>query len=84
VQALDFMNPCARPSMGELRQIGERHGAEIDQMLALQVATGALAGDGGHTLGAVLGQDRAVARLEFAVMVRTEPAGNDPHTIAAR
>jgi hypothetical protein len=40
VQALDFVNPRARPSVRELGEIGECRGAEIEQMLTLQVTAG--------------------------------------------
>src|SRR4029453_1548160 len=47
VQALDFGNPRTRAPMRQLGEIGERRGAEINQMLTLQIAAGAFAGDRG-------------------------------------
>jgi hypothetical protein len=43
VQALDLGDPRLRPPMGQLGQIHERRRAEVEEMLALQAATGALA-----------------------------------------
>lgn len=74
VQALDLMNPGARPSMRQLGEIREGRGAEIDQMLPLQIAARAFAGDRRHALRAVLGQDRAIAGVEFPLMVGLESA----------
>ena len=82
MQALDVVNPRARAPMRELGEIRERRGPEIDQVLALQVAARAFAGDGGHALGAVLGQDRARAGLELPRMLGAEAPGDDPHAIA--
>jgi hypothetical protein len=66
VQALDFGNPRAWTSMRQLGEIRERRGAEIKQMLSLQVATGAFAGHRGDALGAMLGQDRGGAGLDLS------------------
>ena len=49
----------ARAAMGELGEVLQGRPAELEQMLALQVALGALARDRGHALRAVLGQGRA-------------------------
>jgi len=68
--------------MRQLRQIRERGRTEIDQMLALQIATGALPRHRGHALRPVLGQDRRVARLEFPLMLCAESARDDPHTVS--
>ena len=70
VQPLDIADPRARAPMRELGEIRERRGAEIEQMLALQIAPRALAGDGRHALRAVLGQDRARARAGIAAHAR--------------
>lgn len=45
VQALDLGTPRPRAPMGQLGEIRERRRAEIEEMLALQVATGALAAE---------------------------------------
>ena len=66
VQPLDIANPDLRAPMGELGEIGQGGGAEIEQMLPLQIAPRALARDRGDALGAMLGQDRAVAGLRIA------------------
>ena len=81
VQALHFGNPCARPAMGELGQIGERGGAEINQMLTLQVAASAFAGHRRDALGAMLGQDRAGAGLDLPRVLGAEPTGDDAHAV---
>jgi len=78
VQPLDLGDPGAGTPMRQLGQIREGRGAEIDQMLALQISARALARDGRDALCAVLGQDGARARLELARMVGLEPAGNIP------
>ena len=68
------------PPMGELGEIGQRRGAEIEQVLPLQIAPRAFARDGGDALRAMLGQDRAVARLEC----RAWSALKRPATIRTR
>jgi hypothetical protein len=54
VQELDLMDPRAWAPMCQLRQIRERGGAEIDQVLTLQIAPRALARCRGDTLCPVL------------------------------
>ena len=63
--------------MRELGEIREGGGPEVEQMLALQIAPGPLAGDRGDTLGAMLGQNRAVPWLKFPPMLGTETTGHN-------
>jgi hypothetical protein len=81
VQALDFGNPGAGTPMRELGEIREGCSADVDQMLSLQVTAGAFAGHGRHALGAMLGQDRAGARLDLPRVLGAETTGNDPHAV---
>lgn len=74
MQPLDFGNPRPRATMRELGQIRQRRGADIDQILTLQVAAGRFAGDRRHALGAMLGQDGPGARLKLPRVIGAEPA----------
>ena len=71
-----------RAAMGELGEIRERGGPEVEQMLPLQIPPRALARDGRDALGAMLRQDRAVAGLPLPHMLGAEAAGDDAHAIA--
>jgi hypothetical protein len=82
VKAIDVAQPDLRPPMRELRQIRERLGSQLQQMLALQIALGPFAGHRGDVLGAMLRQDRALAGLEFPLMRDLEAARHDPHAVA--
>jgi len=76
---MHIAHPQSRATVGELGEILERGSADLEQMLALQVALGTLAGDRRHELGAVLGQRRARAGFELPWMDGLEAAGEDPH-----
>src|SRR6058998_3797076 len=72
VQPLHVVNPYLQSSMGELGEIRQRGRAEIEQMLALQIAPSPFPRDRGDSLGAVLRQNRAIAGLEFPHVVGPE------------
>jgi hypothetical protein len=82
MQLLDVRNPALRATMRELRQICERRRPEINQMLTLQIATGALASNGRDACSAVLGQNRPFTGVEFALMLRPEAPRDDAHALA--
>ena len=60
VEVIDVPDPI-RAAMDDLGQVDERRRAEVQQLLALEVAFGALAGDGGDERRAVIGEDRALS-----------------------
>ena len=81
VQPLDVADPGARAAVDELGEVVERGLAELEQLLALEVALAALARDRGHGAGAVLGQR---ASLAAAPISRGCVASKRPATIRTR
>src|SRR5690606_7678561 len=81
VELLDIVNPPLRPPMRELRQVGERGGSEIEQMLPLEISPRALPRTCRHALGAMLRQDRTLTRLELPRVIGPEAARDDPHAV---
>src|SRR6516225_10717246 len=69
VQPLDVAQPQPRAPVGELGEVLERRSAKLEQVLALQVALGALARNRSELLGTVFGQIRVCARGEQARML---------------
>ena len=82
VEPLDLRDPRARTPVGQLREIRERRGAEIDQMLTLEIPTRSLAGHGGHALRTMLRQDRPGSRLPLARVLGAEATSHDADAIA--
>ena len=81
VETIDVPQPDAGAPMGELGQIVQRGGPQREQMLSLQIAFGALAGHGGHVLGAMLRQRRLGVLAQTAAACT---ASNRPATIRTR
>ena len=54
MEAIDVTEPDLGPSMRQLRQVRQRFGPELEQMLALHIALRACARDRSDVLGAML------------------------------
>src|SRR5206468_618547 len=79
MEAIDVAQPDLRPSMRELRDVRERVRPKLQQVLALQIALGPFAGYRRDVLRAMLGENRALARLEFPLVRHLEAARDDLH-----
>lgn len=78
VQPVDIANPNPRAPMGQLGEVFQGRPDQGKQVLALQVAFGALAGHRGHVLGPMLGERRLRAPLPLAFVHGFEAASDDP------
>lgn len=84
MQPLDVVDPRPLAAVDELREVRQRGRAQIQQMLALEVAPRPRARHRGHALGAMLGQDRFVARVPLPDMLGPEASRDDADAIGVR
>src|SRR6185503_10609980 len=79
MEPLDVSDPDARATVRQLGEICVRRRAELEQVLALEIAFAAFPGHGGDELRPMFGQRRRRIQLDEPRMARFEAAGDDPY-----
>ena len=82
MESVDIAEPDPGPAMRELGQILQGRTAQGQQVLALEIALGPFAGDGGHVLGAMLRQGGFRAPYPLALVRGLEAASDNPDALA--